>query len=154
MPYSMQKDYPEEYITGKVQFFGRDFVVTPDVLIPRLETEGLVRRARQIIEKEDIHTVVDIGTGSGIIGVSCADLVDRVVLLDVSEGALEIAKRNLQTHFPSKKAEFVVSDLLSNLPTLSSPNPLFVSNLPYIKQNDWEHMSPDTRHEPRLALFG
>lgn len=154
MPCSMQKDYPEEYITGKVQFFGRDFVVTPDVLIPRLETEGLVRRARKIIEQEHIQTVVDIGTGSGIIATSCADLVDSVVLLDISEKALEVAKKNFRTHFPSKKIDFTVSDLLSNLPIFQPSSTLFVANLPYIKQDDWENMSPDTRHEPRLALFG
>ena len=57
--------YPEEYLTGKVNFFGRDFVVTPDVLIPRLETESLVRRARQILQSSSKPTViVDIGCGS------------------------------------------------------------------------------------------
>jgi release factor glutamine methyltransferase len=170
----MQENYPIEYIQGSVQFFGRDFVVTPDVLIPRLETEGLVRRAREIIRTKGIETVIDIGTGSGIIGVSCADLVDSVVFLDISEEALDIAKKNFQTHFPEKSAIFAVSDLLSGYQYQSEPplippsqggsetippshypaNILFVANLPYIRENDWENMSADTRHEPELALFG
>ncbi len=65
-------------------FFGREFCVTPDVLIPRLETESLVRRARTIQEREKYARIVDIGCGSGIIGTSIADLADEVVFLDIS----------------------------------------------------------------------
>ena len=79
------KDYPEEYITGKVIFFGREFHVTPDVLIPRLETESLVRRAREAQKNLNFECIVDIGCGSGIIGTSLADLVDEVIFLDISE---------------------------------------------------------------------
>jgi release factor glutamine methyltransferase len=61
------RDYPHEYITGTLTFFGREFLVTPDVLIPRLETEGLVRRARAIQKIEKFEHIVDIGCGSGII---------------------------------------------------------------------------------------
>ena len=171
-------DYPLEYIMGKVTFFGREFIVTPDVLIPRLETEWLVRRARRLIQSQNIKTIVDIGCGSGIIGVSCADLVDEVIFLDISPEALKVAEQNFRTHFPQKKAEFIVSDLLDKLPLqmeyreagrdlvlgkkTKSPLPpfakgvsiLFLANLPYIKWWDWEHMSPDTRFEPEIALFG
>lgn len=145
-------DYPEEYITGKVNFFGRDFVVTPDVLIPRLETEWLVRRARKIIQSGDIKTIVDIGCGSGIIWVSCADLADEVIFLDISPEALEVAEKNFRTHFPEKKAQFIVSDLLENY--LPRENTLLLANLPYIKWWDWKNMSADTHFEPELALFG
>ncbi len=165
------KDYPQEYITGRITFFGRDFVMTPDVLIPRLETESLVRRARQILNSpplrgsqrgyptqpplqgEERTIVVDIGCGSGIIGTSVADLADEVIFLDISPEALRVAEQNFRTHFPEKKAQFIVSDLLSNLPTLKDSNIIFVTNLPYIKDEDWENMSADTVYEPKLALF-
>ncbi len=87
------ENYPEEYITGTVNFYGREYRVTPDVLIPRLETEGLVRRARQYFQHSNTPTlqhttIVDIGSGSGIIGTSVADLADEVIFLDISESAL------------------------------------------------------------------
>lgn len=99
--------------------------------------------------------VVDIGCGSGIIGTSVADLADEVIFLDISPTALAVAEKNFRTHFPEKQAQFIVSDLLSNLqiPTTNSQL-LFLTNLPYIRADDWEHMSADTVHEPRLALFG
>lgn len=150
------ENYPEEYITGKVNFFGRDFVVTPDVLIPRLETEWLVRRARKILQPTNQPTiVVDIGCGSGIIGTSVADLADEVIFLDISPAALAIAEKNFHSHFPDKKAQFIVSDLLENLPYIKNQESriLFLTNLPYIKNDDWIHMSEDTVHEPKLALF-
>lgn len=153
-------DYPIEYIEWKVRFFGRDFIVTPDVLIPRLETEWLVRRARSLIQLRNANyemptTIVDIGCGSGIIGTSVADLADEVIFLDISPAALTIAEQNFRTHFPEKKAQFIISDLLSGfqLPT-SNSKLLFLTNLPYIKDEDWKNMSADTVHEPKLALFG
>lgn len=168
----IRDDYPEEYLTWSVYFYGRDFIVTPDVLIPRLETESLVRRARRILHENKMNNmwngkdskkktiVVDIGCGSGIIGTSVADLADEVIFLDISPEALRIAEENFRTHFPEKKAQFIISDLLwcffepSNIPTFQHSNILFVANLPYIRDGDWEHMSADTVHEPRWALFG
>jgi methylase of polypeptide subunit release factors len=98
--------------------------------------------------------VVDIGCGSGIIGTSVADLADEVIFLDVSHDALRVAEENFRTHFGDKKAQFIVSDLLSNLPDIAHSNTLFLTNLPYIKDEDWKNMSADTVHEPKLALFG
>ena len=161
----LPENYPEEYTKWMVHFFGRTFFVTPDVLIPRLETECLVKRARQIFQAPtnlptyQPTTVIDIGCGSGIIGTSVADLVDEVIFLDISETALEVTKKNFQIHFPDKKAQFIISDLLSNLPSYHPTNQdptnmLFLTNLPYIKDEDWKNMSPDTQFEPKLALFG
>jgi release factor glutamine methyltransferase len=122
--------------------------------------------------------VVDIGCGSGIIGTSLADLADEVIFLDISPEALRVAEENFRTHFGEKKAQFIVSDLLGKLPLQMeyceverdlaleqgssvtswhllkwATQTLLLANLPYIKWWDWEHMSPDTRHEPELALF-
>ena len=104
-----------------MHFYGRDFIVTPDVLIPRLETESLVRKARSLLQPSKLSayrhtTVIDIGCGSGIIGTSVADLADEVIFLDISPEALSVAKRNFRTHFPDKQAQFIVSDLLEQLP--------------------------------------
>lgn len=112
-----------------------------------------MRRARKILTETPNTTIVDIGSGSGIIGTSVADLADEVIFLDISSEALKIAEKNFRTHFPEKKAQFIVSDLVSNLPKLQSTNLLFLANLPYIKDEDWENMSEDTRYEPKLALF-
>ncbi len=147
-------DYPIEYIDWKVNFFGRDFIVTPDVLIPRLETEVLVKRARQILKSDSQTIVIDIGCGSGIIGTSVVDLADEVIFLDISPEALAVTETNFRSHFPEKRAQFIVSDLLSNIPIFQHSNILFVTNLPYIKDEDWKNMSTDTIHEPKLALFG
>ena len=83
-----------------------------------------------------------------------ADLVDEIIFLDISSEALAVTEQNFRTHFPEKKAQFIVSDLLSNIPILKHSNILFVTNLPYIRSDDWINMSADTIHEPRLALFG
>ncbi|MBX9809362.1 peptide chain release factor N(5)-glutamine methyltransferase [Candidatus Gracilibacteria bacterium] len=148
-------NYPEEYQIGHVFFLGKKYRVTPSVLIPRLETESLIKRARSIIQEKNIETVVDIGSGSGIIGTSLADISKNLTFLDISEQALEIAKYNFETNFPDKKADFIVSDLLKNFKIKNADESImFVTNLPYIKNADWNNMSKDTKHEPKLALFG
>lgn len=148
-------NYPEEYLIGHVVFLGKKYKVTPSVLIPRLETESLIKRAKSIIQEKNIETIVDIGSGSGIIGTSLADLVENLTFLDISAEALEIAKFNFETNFSNKKASFIVSDLLENLELDNTNEPImFVTNLPYIKDADWNNMSEDTKHEPKLALFG
>lgn len=103
-----------------------------------------------------------------------ADLADEIIFLDISAEALAVAEQNFRVHFPDKKAQFIVSDLLSAFisppfrgsqrgyptqPLLQGEEPaslniLFLTNLPYIRAEDWINMSADTLHEPRLALFG
>ncbi len=154
MLYNMnEKDFPEEYRKGEVTFFSRKFEVSPAVLIPRLETEMLVRRARMLIQNEKIDHVIDLGTWSGIIWVSLADTSHSLTFVDISEEALIIAKKNFETHFPEKKAEFIVSDLLEAV-KIEDETTLIVTNLPYVRDGDRENMSVDTRFEPSIALFG
>lgn len=151
------RDYPPEYIHGYVDFFGKTYRITPDVLIPRLETESLVRRARKILTSTHFSSVYDIGSGSGIIGVSVADLTDDLHFVDISLPALRIAEENFSRHFPQKHASFHHSDLLTNTPlcTPSVHDPILIlANLPYVKLHDWESMSTDTVFEPPEALFG
>ncbi len=151
-------DYPIEYKEGKVRFFGRDFFINESVLIPRLETEFLVQEARKILQKEKIKSIIDIGTGSGIIGLSLADFKIPTQLVDLSKDALKVAEKNTENLFPENNhISFIQSDLLQNVSFLKkedSKNILFIANLPYIKNEDFANMSPDTRFEPDLALFG
>ncbi|MBS9783824.1 HemK family protein methyltransferase [Candidatus Gracilibacteria bacterium] len=151
-------DYPVEYKEGKVQFFGKDFFVNESVLIPRLETEFLVREARKILEKEEIKGIIDIGTGSGIIGLSLADFGIPAYLVDLSKEALKVAEKNTKNLFPENNhISLIQSDLLKNVQLGNNnctKNILFIANLPYIKNNDFANMSVDTRFEPDLALFG
>lgn len=110
---SSSPNYPEEYLRGSVVFFGREFLVTPDVLIPRLETEALVRRARNILSTEHIDCVIDVGTGSGIIVTSLADLGDTVFFaLDISHTALQIAKKNFLKYHTDARCTFLHTDML------------------------------------------
>lgn len=149
--------YPEEYTTGSVVFYGKKIRVTPSVLIPRLETEVLVRRVRKIAQEKQIHTLIDIGTGSGCIPVALWDQFREVHLIDISPEALGLAEENMREHFGERdlpRFTCIVSDLLAQVDTsVYSGDLIITANLPYIREADWENMSPDTQYEPRLALF-
>lgn len=153
------ENYPEEYIHGEVEFFGKKFFVNENVLIPRLETESLVRRARKILANGSFVSVADIGSGSGIIGISVADLVKEIFFIDISKNALEVARKNFEKnrekYFPDCDGNFWNQDLLEKIPKhWENGKILLLTNLPYIKNDDWENMSEDTRFEPKTALFG
>lgn len=153
------ENYPEEYIHGEVEFFGKKFFVNENVLIPRLETESLVRRARKILANGSFVSVADIGSGSGIIGISVADLVKEIFFIDISKNALEVARKNFEKnrekYFPDCDRNFWNQDLLEKIPKhWENGKILLLTNLPYIKNGDWENMSEDTRFEPKTALFG
>lgn len=139
---------PVAYITGIKEFYGREFIVTPDVLIPRPETEDLVELA--LTDKVPSRKVIDVGSGSGCIGVTLK--LERpgwdVTLVDSSKLALEVAVRN------AKKFEAAVSTMESDLLSSFSEESFYdiiVANLPYVDES-WE-TSPETAHEPALALY-
>jgi release factor glutamine methyltransferase len=132
--------------------------VNEHVLIPRFETEDLVREAIKTVKATPFDTLIDIGTGSGIIPLSILSAVDipQVFAVDVSSEALKVAEEN--TRNQGKNISFMESNLLGIFLEkeiqIYKKNILIVTNLPYIRNEDWEHMSTDTVHEPRLALFG
>lgn len=137
---------PIAYIVGRKEFYGREFLVTPDVLIPRPETEALIEF---IIDNNfSSANILDVGTGSGAIAITLAlELLEsRVTAIDISPAALKIARQN-STKLQAK-VKFVESDLLANI---SDQFKLIVANLPYVDRN-WE-VSPETKAEPELALF-
>ena len=142
------KGEPTQYITGRQEFYGREFRVTPDVLIPRPETEHLVEAtlARRA------ETILDIGTGSGAIAVTLAlETTARVTASDVSPAALRVARQN--TDALGARVDFVACDLGAALADGSFD--LVVSNPPYIAGRDRTSLQAEVRdHEPALALFG
>ena len=153
---------PVEYLTGHAEFFGLDFLVTPDTLIPRLESEYLVQQAIQIIADQKIsHPVIaDIGTGSGCLGLSLAfNLAQRqipytIFLSDISPQALKVAEQNAAKLLTSTaNLFFETSDLLKSFPSIKFD--LLLANLPYIPTKNLSRLNPSVRdYEPRLALAG
>lgn len=144
---------PVAYITGKQAFYSLDFRVTPDVLIPRPETELLVELACEYLPQQG--RLLDMGTGSGAIAVSIAyerEDVD-VIALDVSASALAIAQRNGDTLLNSRPTpiRFIQSDWYDALAEKSIFS-VIVSNPPYIEKNDAHLAQGDLRFEPRSAL--
>ncbi|MCX7682234.1 MAG: peptide chain release factor N(5)-glutamine methyltransferase [Anaerolineae bacterium] len=142
--------YPLPYLTGRAEFYGLEFEVTPEVLIPRPETELLVELALAL----QPHSVVDVGTGSGCIAVSLAVLLPRVVVyaIDISPAALAVAGRNAERHHVADRVHLLTGDVLSPRP---GPVDLIVSNPPYIPSDECALLPPSVRdYEPRLALDG
>ena len=149
---------PVAYLVGHREFYALDFEVTPDVLIPRPETElvvvALLDHVKQRAEQGASIEVADVGTGSGILAVCAAKYVpnSRVTAIDISPAALKVASRNAERHGVAERIEFVESDLLSAVPA----EPRFdyiVSNPPYVSTAEMARLAKDVReHEPELAL--
>lgn len=154
----MKTNYPEEYTRGWVEFYYQKFRVNEHVLIPRFETEDLVREAIKTAKNASFDTLIDIGTGSGIIPLSILSAVNipQVFAVDLSPGALEVAEENARNQ--GKDITFMESDLLGSFLEkdiqINGTSILIVTNLPYIRDGDWENMSRDTEYEPEIALFG
>lgn len=164
---------PIAYITGKKEFFGYEFDVSPAVLIPKPDTEILVERGIEIIlEKMENHpdtilTVCDMCTGSGCIGISVAKtLIDvykiepadlpKFTLVDISPAALEIAMQNVKKlDVPSDKVRFVRSNLFEQFSNDGGWTfDVILTNPPYVPHAMVEQLLQDGRREPRLALDG
>jgi release factor glutamine methyltransferase len=140
---------PTQYITGRQEFYGRDFRVTPDVLIPRPETEHLVSACLACIHSG--HRVLDVGTGSGAIAITLAlEITARVFATDVSIPALRVAADNAR-HLRAN-VTLLASDLASAFADHSFH--LVVSNPPYVPQTDEAGLQREVRdYEPHIALF-
>lgn len=144
---------PIPYIIGHAPFFGLEFAVTPDVLIPRPETEQLVELAIAWARSRGAVQAVDVGTGSGCIAVSLAVHLPlaQITAVDVSAAALHIAQQNARRYAPSR-IQFRLGNLLS---PLSHPVDLIVANLPYISDPEWTDLDDGVKlHEPAAALRG
>jgi release factor glutamine methyltransferase len=155
----LESGEPFPYVLGHWEFFGLDFLVTPDVLIPRPETEMLVEKAIAWLQESPVRrTVADIGTGSGVIAVSlAANIPDaRILATDISTKALAIAKRNAQKMDVADRIDFVQCDLLpatAERLAMEEHLDLICANLPYIP-TETLYTLPIYGHEPTVALDG
>ncbi len=145
---------PIQYILGEQEFYGLTFVVTPDVLIPRPETEHLVDALLARVRHDEALHIADIGTGSGAIAVALARALPRAhfTALDISEAALAVAQRNAAAHHVENRMQFLRSDLLNTV--AGEHFDAIVSNPPYVAEADRAALEPQVRdYEPASALF-
>jgi release factor glutamine methyltransferase len=154
---------PVAYILGTRAFRTIDLEVTPDVLIPRPDTETLVDVALEALaaipiagpDPDDEPLALDVGTGSGCIALALAteDPFVRLVATDIEPGALAVARRNAARLGLARRVEFVLSDLFADVG--ERPFDLIVSNPPYVPADEYVALEPNVRdHEPRRALYG
>lgn len=147
---------PLQYIIGRQGFMGLEFAVDRRVLIPRPDTEILVEAVLDFLsERADQFLVADIGTGSGAIAVSLARLEPRcrVVAVDISAGALEVARSNARSNGVEERIRFLRGDLLEPVRSVG-PFDAIVSNPPYISSEEALLLAPEVRdHEPGIALL-
>jgi release factor glutamine methyltransferase len=146
---------PAAYIVGNREFWGLDFRVTSDVLIPRPESEFIVEESLSILTALNLASprLADIGTGSGCLAVSLAREITsaHIVATDISREALAVARDNARRHGVSQRTTFVETSFLDGIP---GPFDLIAANPPYVKAGDKPALSRDVRHEPDVALFG
>jgi len=147
--------YPLQYILGEAWFYGRKFHITPAVMAPTPETELLCETALGFVKERNIDKpkILDVGTGSGVVvlTLACELKQSRVVALDVSDEALEVAKTNAGQFGVEDRVKFVCSDFFSTL----SPDDKFdliLSNPPYIADGDYEGLPPEVKADPKIAM--
>ncbi len=147
---------PAAYIIGLREFWGLDLEVTPEVLIPRPETELIVEAGLELVggNRERPLAIADACTGSGCVAVALARELPgaSVVATDISESALDVARRNAARHGVGDRVRFVCTDVLAGL---EGAFDLITGNPPYVRAGDRPALQPEVRdHEPAVALFG
>ena len=143
---------PTQYIISSSEFYGRKFFVNEDVLIPRPETEKLIDVSIDILSKKENPIILDVGTGSGCIGVTIALEIpfSSVIAIDISNSALSIAKKNADT-YGLKNIQFINLDILSQ--DINHTADMLISNPPYISQEEIPDLMIDVKNfEPMVAL--
>lgn len=157
------KHEPVAYLVGRREFFGLPFKVTPDVLIPRPDTETLVMELLDLLKPIADPHVLDVGTGSGCIAVTVANrrADARVTAIDLSDAALAVARENAAANGVAERVEFLHGDLFAPLAASGSPPAdgrkfdAIASNPPYVREDEFDSLQADVRlHEPRSALVG
>ena len=144
---------PLQYITKKQEFYGLNFYVNENVLIPQPDTEILVEEVIKIIKENGFNKVIDMCSGSGCIGISIAKNIDcmQLTLLDIDRLALEVSKINSKELLPNKKINFIESDMFEEL---EEEFDIIVSNPPYIETSIIKKLPKQVQNEPIIALDG
>jgi release factor glutamine methyltransferase len=147
---------PLQYITGHQEFFGLEFEVTPDVLIPRPETEIIIEETIRLAHENGLTepVIIDVGTGSGCIAITLARELNRsrVIATDVSTAALQVAKRNAVRHNLDTRIDFVAANLLDAFPKEAFAD-FIISNPPYVSERELPSLQREVRDwEPHIAL--
>ena len=145
---------PLQYIKGYQEFFKLDFEVTPDVLIPRPESELIVETALELLRKVSTPVIADIGTGSGCIAISLLHELPQAqaVATDISPAALRVAQRNAEKHGVADRLTLIESDCFSAVNS-NARFSLIASNPPYVADHKLDTVAPEVRnYEPRAAL--
>jgi release factor glutamine methyltransferase len=144
---------PTAYIVGSREFWGRQFVITSAVLVPRPETEFIIEEALPVLRRFAAPRIADIGTGSGILAVTLAAEVPAadVTATDLSSDALQVATQNAERHGVATRVTFLNTSYLDDVPGAFD---LIVANPPYVRDSDKSALARDVRHEPDVALFG
>lgn len=153
---------PVQYITGLQEFWSLEFKVDPKVLIPRPESEILIEEAIALFEttsdhEDQTHKILDMGTGCGALAIALAKEIrnSQIWATDLSQGAVNIARQNAEKHGVLDKIEFSQGNLWQPLMDEGATFNLIVSNPPYVKAEEYNHLPPEVRdHEPRIALDG
>ncbi len=148
---------PVQYLVGSQEFYGLSLRVTPAVLIPRPETEGIVDEAIRVLADTPRPRIVDVGCGSGCIAIALAHTLPEAELLaiDASSAALAVARENSLVHGVAERIEFLEGDLLEPIQGMSGKIDAIVSNPPYVPNDELGTLEPEVvDHEPRPALSG
>ena len=147
---------PLQHLAGTQAFYGLDFVVTPDVLIPRPETELLVETALELLSGHAAPVIVDVGTGTGCIALTLAAEIPSAEVHggDISHAALDVCRDNARRLGVESRVHLYQGDLLAPVEFLAGSVHLVVSNPPYVHPSDLPALAPEVRdHEPRRALL-
>ena len=153
--------YPYQYITKNANFFGYDVYVDENTLIPRLDTEILVDCICRYVEEnydfQDKISMLEMGIGSGAIIIAILKRLERynnikVDGLDISEGAIEVAKKNIAKYSLEEKVNIYVKDMLNE--DIEGKYDIIYSNPPYLTSDEMNEISEDVKKEPSLALYG
>lgn len=146
------QSWPQAYLEGSSAFRDFELVVTPDVLIPRPETELLVEKVLASLDPRQALVAVDVGIGSGAIAISLAAALPRaqVIGIDIAPQALAVAQKNISRYQLERQISLVQGDLLS----VVSGADVIVANLPYVAASDMNSLPPEVLAEPWIALNG
>ncbi len=152
------KHEPIAYLVGKQEFYGLEFEVNNNVLIPRPDTELLVETVisdYHSLSANNFVDILDLGTGSGAIAIALAKNLPktRIIATDISLNALEIAKRNSNKHNVESQIQFLRGNWLRAMKNIDQKFDYIVSNPPYIAENEKNFMTPSTLYEPKISLY-